>query len=47
MRASLKTALQARWENSIRQRASLSPGSIVPALDKLLSIQQQVDGAAS
>ena len=47
MRASLKTALQARWENSIRQRASLSPGSIVPALDKLLSIQQQVGSAAS
>ena len=47
MRANLKAALQERWENSLRQRARLSPGSIVPALDKLLAIQQQVDDAGS
>jgi hypothetical protein len=37
MRATLKAALQARWESSLRERAQLSPHSIVPALDALLA----------
>ena len=36
MRANLKTALQERWEAALRERALLSPRSIVPALDVLL-----------
>ena len=32
MRADLKTALQERWEASLRERAQLVPRSIVPAL---------------
>ncbi|HEY6793513.1 MAG TPA: hypothetical protein VI248_02395, partial [Kineosporiaceae bacterium] len=37
MRASLKAALQARWEGALRERAKLSPHSIVPTLDALLA----------
>ena len=37
MRASLKAALQARWEGSLRDRAQLCPRSIVPTLDALLA----------
>jgi hypothetical protein len=37
MREELKDALQARWEESLRARAALAPGSAVPALDKLLA----------
>jgi hypothetical protein len=36
MRADVKAALQERWENSLRERARLSPRSIVPVLDVLL-----------
>jgi hypothetical protein len=37
MRAELKAALQGRWEDSLRQRAALSPVSAVPLLDRLLA----------
>jgi hypothetical protein len=37
MRAELKAALQARWEQSLRQRAALSPVSAVPLLNRLLA----------
>ena len=36
MREELKAALQARWEDSLRQRARLATGSAVPLLDRLL-----------
>jgi len=41
MRAALKTALQARWEDSLRERARLCPRSIVPSLDALLAAHRQ------
>jgi hypothetical protein len=37
MRDELKAAPQARWEDSLRQRAALSPTSTVPLLDRLLT----------
>ena len=37
MRKELKAALQARWEDSLRQRAALSPVSAVPLLNRLLA----------
>ena len=37
MREVLKAALQARWEESLRQRATLSPVSAVPLLTRLLA----------
>jgi hypothetical protein len=37
MREDLKQALQARWEESLNERASRSPTSLVPALDNLLA----------
>ena len=40
MRDELKAALQARWENSLRQRAALSPVSAVPLLNQLLAAIQ-------
>jgi hypothetical protein len=40
-RADLKTALQARWEGSLRERAQLCPRSIVPTLDALLAVYRQ------
>ena len=40
MRANLKAALQERWETSLRERAQLSPRSIVPVLDRLLAAQR-------
>ena len=36
MRAVLRDALQERWDNALRERARISPRSIVPALDGLL-----------
>jgi integrase len=36
MREELKAAFQARWEESLRQRAALSPVSAVPLLNRLL-----------
>jgi hypothetical protein len=41
MRDGLKAALQARWETSLRERAGLSPRSIVPTLDALLAPYRQ------
>jgi integrase len=41
MRTDLKTALQQRWEASLRTRAGYSPRSIVPALDVLLAAQRK------
>lgn len=37
MREELKAALQKRWEESLRQRAALSPVSVVPLLNRLLT----------
>src|SRR6266700_5678651 len=37
MRDDLKTALQARWEESLHARAAISPRSPVPLLDELLA----------
>ena len=37
MRDDLKTALQARWEDSLRDRAAIDPHSPVPLLDELLA----------
>jgi hypothetical protein len=36
MRQELKAALQTRWEESLSQRAALSPVSVVPLLNRLL-----------
>jgi integrase len=43
MRATLKAALQARWEGSLRERAQLSPHSAVPELDALLAPYREPD----
>ena len=37
MREELAAALQARWEDSLRQRARIGPHSPVPLLDEMLS----------
>jgi hypothetical protein len=37
MRTELKAVLQARWETSLRERAVLSSGSVVPLLHRLLA----------
>jgi hypothetical protein len=37
MRATLKTALQERWDSALRERAGISRRSVVPTLDALLS----------
>jgi hypothetical protein len=37
MREDLTTALQARWEESLRERAAIDPHSPVPLLDNLLT----------
>jgi len=37
MRAELQAALQERWTASLRERARLTPRSIVPVLDALLA----------
>jgi hypothetical protein len=41
MRADLTTMLQERWEASLRERAQLTPRSIVPVLDTLLTAQRE------
>lgn len=46
MREELKAALQARWEESLRQRAALSPVSAVPVLNRLLADTQPINKAA-
>ncbi|MGA2829185.1 MAG: hypothetical protein ABSF03_24085 [Streptosporangiaceae bacterium] len=43
MRANLCAALQERWETSLRERAQLSPRSIVPILDNFLAFQRPSD----
>jgi hypothetical protein len=42
MRADVKAALQERWESALRERTRLSPRSLVPVLDNLLTIQTRV-----
>jgi hypothetical protein len=37
MRNELTAVLQARWEDSLRERAALAPRSPVPLLDRLLA----------
>ena len=37
MRDEMTAALQARWEESLRERAALDPRSPVPLLDSLLA----------
>jgi hypothetical protein len=46
MREELKAALQARWEESLRQRAALSPVSAVPLLNRLLADLRPVENRA-
>ena len=41
MREALIQALQARWEDSLRARAAISPHSPVPLLDELLTPQRR------
>ena len=41
MRTDLTTELQHRWQTSLRDRARLSPRSIVPVLDALLAAQRE------
>jgi hypothetical protein len=41
MRDELTAALQARWEESLRERAAIVPHSPVPLLDGLLASQQK------
>jgi hypothetical protein len=41
MRDDLTTALQARWEESLRERAAIAPHSPVPLLDGLLASHRQ------
>ena len=42
MRDELKQALQARWEDSLRERAAIHPHSPVPLLDDLLAAHQEL-----
>lgn len=44
MREELKAALQARWEESLRQRAELAPRSAVPLLNRLLADARPASG---
>jgi hypothetical protein len=46
MRATLTKALQARWEDSLRDRADIHPHSPVPLLDELLSPHRRQHPAA-
>ena len=47
MRDDLKQALQARWEESLRARATISPLSPVPLLDELLAaFRARIDQAS-
>jgi len=47
MRQELKAALETRWQQSLRERAQISPHSAVPLLDKLLSKSTWFPGARS
>jgi hypothetical protein len=42
MRDELRQALQARWEESLRERAKIDLHSPVPLLDELLAANQQL-----
>jgi hypothetical protein len=42
MRDELKQALQARWEDSLRERAAIQPHSPVPLLDEMLAAHQEL-----
>ena len=42
MRDELKQALQARWEDSLCERAAIHPHSPVPLLDELLAAHQEL-----
>ena len=44
MREDLKAALQARWEDSLRDRAALNEHSPVPLLDELLAPFRETPG---
>jgi hypothetical protein len=46
MREDLKAALQARWEESLRERAGIDPRSPVPLLDTLLAPFREEPGAS-
>jgi hypothetical protein len=46
MRGQLKAALQARWEESLRERAALSATSAVPLLNRLLAGVRPINKAA-
>jgi hypothetical protein len=37
MREELKAALETRWQDSLHQRAQMTPRSAVPLLDRLLA----------
>ena len=41
MRSALTAMLKERWEASLRERAQLSPRSIVPVLNALLAAQRE------
>ena len=43
MRDELTDALQARWEESLRERAAIVPHSPVPLLDGLLAAHREQD----
>jgi integrase len=47
MREDLKAALQARWEESLRERAGIDPRSPVPLLDTLLAPFREEAGASA
>jgi hypothetical protein len=47
MREELKAALQARWEDSLRQRVRLAAGSAVPWLARLLASVPDIPRRAS
>jgi hypothetical protein len=40
MRADVKAALHERWDGALRERARLSPRSLVPVLNSLLADQE-------
>jgi hypothetical protein len=42
MRDDLKAALQARWDDSLRERAAIHTHSAVPLLDELLAEHRQI-----
>jgi hypothetical protein len=47
MRDDLMAGLQARWEQSLRERAAIAPHSPVPLLDRLLASSQHRENQGS